>query len=84
MPNGSEVNEKLEFKERIGKMSDRELAEDTAERTYDLAVRLISLETCVDTSQTKLKQTGATSGGIAGTIAAAVAAFIYWLITEAH
>lgn len=74
MPNGREVNDRLEFKNLIGKMSDRELAEDTALRTYDLHVRIGEVEDCVDPK--KAKQTGATSGGIAGTIAAIIIAVI--------
>jgi hypothetical protein len=72
MANGHEINEELEFKERIRKMTSEERTLFVAEQTYDLtntvSVLAKKFDDCLDPAQGR--KAGALTGGITGTVTA--------------
>lgn len=69
MSNGKEINERLEFQERIKVMESEERTVETALMVYDLGRRF---DECIDNK----KKVSAISGGISGAIIAGIIALI--------
>jgi len=86
MPDGNEINEQLEFIERIKAMPPDERSLETARLTYTLVSKVDVLDTKVTSLDTKFddcisgngsnKKTSAISGGVTGGIIATVIALI--------
>ena len=68
MSNGDAILNKLEYKEHIKKMEDRELAEDTAISVYEVRVehgkRLTNLEKSQMNKRRQATLTGSTTAGV--------------------
>jgi hypothetical protein len=62
MANGEDLNNQLEFIERITKMKPSERTLETARLTYSLVGKVDSLSSKVDTLDTKFDECGITGG----------------------
>ncbi len=76
MPNGSVINEELEFKQRIKMMADRDLLEFAVDKLYDLSLRCPKEDERITALEGQNKKMFGITGGISGVIGAGIVAAI--------
>ncbi len=77
MPNGEEINERLEFQERIKKLPVEDRTTETALMVYDLSQKI---DVVIDSKISK--KVGAVSGGITAAITSIIIGVIHYFITR--
>ncbi len=77
MPNGDSINDRLEYKERIKKLSPEGRLLETALMVYDLK---LTVSECLDPRAPR--KAGAVSGSVTGAIVAIVIGIAEWFVRK--